>query len=42
MLAHSREHKMNNELDIIESLEELEKFLISVEAGGLGLEGLKA
>ncbi|PTP96134.1 hypothetical protein [Vibrio splendidus] len=32
---------MNNELDIIDSLEELEKFLISVEAGGLGLEGVE-
>ncbi|MEZ8308603.1 hypothetical protein AB6C66_08510 [Vibrio splendidus] len=31
---------MNNELDIIDSLEELEKFLISVEAGGLGVEGV--
>jgi hypothetical protein len=33
--------QMNNELDIIESLEELEKFLVSVEAGGLGLEGVE-
>ncbi|MFA0113898.1 hypothetical protein AB4407_09455 [Vibrio sp. 10N.261.46.E11] len=32
---------MNDELDIIESLEELERFLISVEDGGLGLEGVE-
>ena len=32
---------MNNELDIIDSLEELEKFLIAVESGGLGLEGVE-
>ncbi|MDD1780310.1 hypothetical protein LRP49_03760 [Enterovibrio sp. ZSDZ35] len=29
---------MNNELDIIDSLEELEAFLISIENGGLGLK----
>jgi hypothetical protein len=33
--------KMNNELDVIKTLEELEQFLISVEAGGLGLEGVE-
>ncbi|WP_434567494.1 hypothetical protein QFW85_25400 [Vibrio chagasii] len=32
---------MNNELDVIKTLEELEQFLISVEAGGLGLEGVE-
>ncbi|OEF08394.1 hypothetical protein [Vibrio genomosp. F10] len=31
---------MNNELDVIDNLEELEKFLISVENGGLGLQGV--
>ncbi|PSW20764.1 hypothetical protein C9I98_07955 [Photobacterium sanctipauli] len=29
---------MNNELDIIDNLEELERFLISIEDGGLGLK----
>ena len=33
--------KMNNELDVIKTLEELEQFLIAVEAGGLGLEGVE-
>ncbi|MDK9764957.1 hypothetical protein KI743_23405 [Vibrio sp. D420a] len=32
---------MNNELEIIDSLEELEKFLIDVESGGLGLESVE-
>ena len=32
---------MNNELDVIKTLEELEQFLISVESGGLGLEGVE-
>ncbi|CAH7292687.1 conserved hypothetical protein [Vibrio chagasii] len=32
---------MNNELDVIKTLEELEQFLISVEAAGLGLEGVE-
>ncbi len=32
---------MNDELDVIDNLEELEKFLIAVEAGGLGLEGVE-
>ncbi|EGU44628.1 MULTISPECIES: hypothetical protein [Vibrio] len=32
---------MNNELDVIKTLEELEQFLIAVEAGGLGLEGVE-
>ncbi|CAH7363139.1 conserved hypothetical protein [Vibrio chagasii] len=32
---------MNNERDVIKTLEELEQFLISVEAGGLGLEGVE-
>lgn len=32
---------MNNELDVIKTLEELEQLLISVEAGGLGLEGVE-
>lgn len=32
---------MNNELDVIKTLEELEQFLITVEAGGLGLEGVE-
>lgn len=31
---------MNNDIDIIDSLEELEAFLISVENGGLGLTGV--
>ncbi|WGV98572.1 hypothetical protein QF117_00975 [Vibrio sp. YMD68] len=31
---------MNNELDVIDNLEDLEKFLISVENGGLGLQGV--
>ncbi|AQS39648.1 hypothetical protein Sps_04563 [Shewanella psychrophila] len=31
---------MNNELDIIDNLAELERFLLSVENGGLGLEGV--
>lgn len=29
---------MNSELDVIDNLEELERFLISVEDGGFGLE----
>ena len=29
---------MNNELDVIDSLEELERFLLSIENGGLGLK----
>jgi len=31
---------MNNELDVISNLEDLESFLLSVENGGLGLEGV--
>ncbi|WP_407333629.1 hypothetical protein [Enterovibrio sp. 27052020O] len=31
---------MNNELDIIDNLQELEAFLISIESGGLGLKGV--
>lgn len=31
---------MNNELDVIDNLAELERFLLSVEKGGLGLEGV--
>ncbi|QFU24144.1 hypothetical protein FM038_019655 [Shewanella eurypsychrophilus] len=31
---------MNNELDVIDNLAELERFLLSVENGGLGLEGV--
>lgn len=31
---------MNNERDIIDSLEELEAFLMAVENGGLGLTGV--
>lgn len=31
---------MNNELDAIDNLAELEGFLLSVEKGGLGLEGV--
>jgi len=29
---------MNSELDVIDSLEELERFLLSIENGGLGLK----
>ncbi|MEC6797299.1 hypothetical protein VXS02_04915 [Photobacterium piscicola] len=32
---------MNNELSVIDSLEELETFLLSVENGGLGLQGVE-
>ncbi|PKG38300.1 hypothetical protein [Psychromonas sp. Urea-02u-13] len=32
---------MNNEADIISTLEELERFLISVENGGLGLTNVE-
>ncbi|MCJ8351494.1 hypothetical protein [Moritella sp.] len=31
---------MNNELDIIDNLAELKRFLLSVELGGLGLQGV--
>ncbi|MBE7213624.1 hypothetical protein MK852_01870 [Shewanella benthica] len=31
---------MNNELDVIDNLAELERFLLSVEKGGLGLVGV--
>ena len=31
---------MNNELDVINNLAELERFLLSVEKGGLGLVGV--
>lgn len=31
---------MNNDLPIIETLDELEQFLISVESGSLGLNGV--
>jgi len=31
---------MNNEYDVIDSLAELESFLLSVENGGLGLQGV--
>jgi len=31
---------MNNEYDVIDSLQELENFLLSVENGGLGLQGV--
>jgi len=31
---------MNNEYDVIDSLQELESFLLSVENGGLGLQGV--
>ncbi|CAM3433866.1 hypothetical protein [Shewanella violacea] len=31
---------MNNELDVIDNLEDLEGFLLSVESGGLGLDGV--
>ncbi|MPY23455.1 hypothetical protein FM037_22580 [Shewanella psychropiezotolerans] len=31
---------MNNELDVIDNLAELERFLLSVEKGGMGLEGV--
>ncbi len=40
-IGYSKRMKMNNELDVIKTLEELEQFLISVEAGGLGLEGVE-
>ncbi len=29
---------MNNELDVIDNLEELERFLLTIENGGLGLK----
>ncbi|PAJ76108.1 hypothetical protein CJF42_01075 [Pseudoalteromonas sp. NBT06-2] len=32
---------MNNELDIIDNLAELERFLLSVENGSLGLNGVE-
>ncbi|SKA34882.1 hypothetical protein CZ814_01931 [Photobacterium toruni] len=32
---------INNELSVIDSLEELETFLLSVENGGLGLQGVE-
>ncbi|MCP4956957.1 hypothetical protein [Photobacterium aquimaris] len=32
---------MNNELSVIDSLEELEAFLLSVENGGLGLQSVE-
>ncbi|WP_087844191.1 hypothetical protein [Photobacterium malacitanum] len=32
---------MNNELSVIDSLEELEAFLLSVENGGLGLQNVE-
>ena len=31
---------MNNEYDVIDNLAELERFLLSVENGGLGLQGV--
>ena len=31
---------MNNEYDVIDNLAELERFLLSVESGGLGLQGV--
>ncbi|GGI71669.1 hypothetical protein [Shewanella gelidii] len=31
---------MNNELAVIETLEELKTFVLSIESGGLGLEGV--
>ena len=31
---------MNNALDVIDNLEELARFLLSVEKGGMGLEGV--
>ncbi|CAM3078997.1 hypothetical protein [Moritella viscosa] len=31
---------MNNEHDVIDNLEELERFLLSIENGGLGLQGV--
>ncbi|PMH40870.1 hypothetical protein BCU68_15990 [Vibrio sp. 10N.286.49.B3] len=31
---------MNNEVDVIDNLEDLEQFLLSVENGGLGLTGV--
>lgn len=31
---------MNNEHDVIDNLKDLEKFLLSVENGGIGLEGV--
>jgi len=31
---------MNDEQNVIDNLEELERFLLSVENGGLGLEGV--
>ncbi|WP_076410496.1 hypothetical protein [Shewanella sp. UCD-KL12] len=31
---------MNNEHDVIDNLKDLEQFLLSVENGGLGLEGV--
>ncbi len=32
---------INNELSVIDSLEELEAFLLSIESGGLGLQGVE-
>lgn len=32
---------MNNELDVIDNLEELARFLLSVENGGFGLKGVE-
>ncbi|MDX2321569.1 MAG: hypothetical protein QNK26_13355 [Moritella sp.] len=31
---------MNNEYDVIDNLKELETFLLSIENGGLGLQGV--
>ncbi|KXO12636.1 hypothetical protein AKG98_3831 [Moritella sp. JT01] len=31
---------MNNEHDVIDNLEELERFLLNIENGGLGLQGV--
>lgn len=35
-----KEKKMNNELAQIETLEELEQFVLSIENGAFGLEGV--
>lgn len=32
---------MNNELDIIDNLKDLEQFLIDIENGGFGLQGVE-
>ncbi|MGF1754256.1 hypothetical protein L4C33_11730 [Vibrio makurazakiensis] len=32
---------MNNELDIIDNLQDLEQFLIDIENGGFGLQGVE-